>query len=30
MRAGDADGAAECYATLREFWGGIAARQQDG
>jgi hypothetical protein len=30
LRAGDGDGAAENYAALREFWGAVAARQQEG
>ncbi|GAA1839046.1 hypothetical protein GCM10009836_17620 [Pseudonocardia ailaonensis] len=30
LRAGDPDGAAECYAELREFWGDVAGRQRDG
>jgi len=30
LRAGDSEGAAECYADLREFWGAIASRQRDG
>jgi len=30
LRAGDTDGAAECYAVLREFWGAVAGRRQEG
>ncbi|SDG47242.1 hypothetical protein [Pseudonocardia oroxyli] len=30
LRAGDTDGAAENYAALREFWGAVAARRQEG
>jgi hypothetical protein len=30
LRAGDNEGAAENYAALREFWGVVAARQQEG
>jgi hypothetical protein len=30
LGAGDQDGAGECYARLRDFWGVVAAHQRDG